>query len=111
MMRARSTAAIFALLALAVLMLRPVLLDTIGSPYGAHHSADVQLAYADDSPHCGLLADCETVSITTAGMDAALTTGLLALAGVVMTVTARRLPGLLSWTPQVPNPPPLASLQ
>jgi hypothetical protein len=107
--RVRSSVAVLALLALAVLLLRPVALNSFGSPFGAHHSPNVQFAYADDSPHCGLLADCEMVSFVTTGLAAPIAAGLLILAGIMRHVSFARVRIPHSWTALVPVPPPLAT--
>lgn len=107
--RFRRTAAVLALLALAVLLFRPALLDLAGAPNGAHFSPEVQMAYADDSPHCGLLADCEMVSIANVGL--ALVAGLVVLpAGALLSLTIPGFRTMRSWTAPVPNQPPLSAL-
>lgn len=98
-----------ALLALAVLLMRPAALHAIGAPFGAHFSPEVQFAYADDSPHCGLVADCEMVSFMTTGLAAPLAIGLLVLAGIVRRVPHSRMRAPHTWTALVPVRPPLAT--
>ena len=110
MKRFRGPFAVLALLAVAVLVLRPLTLDAIGAPFGAHFSPDVEMTRADGSPHCSLLADCETVSISNVGLDLGQTGIVLAMAGLAFVVSTRRLRGLRSWTALVPNPPPLLAL-
>lgn len=108
MKRHGSLAAVLALLAIAVLVFRPIGLDAIDAPFGSHHSAEVQLAHAEGSPHCALLADCETVSISNAGINLGQTGMVLLLSGLVLTVALpQRLTGR-SWKALVPNPPPLS---
>jgi hypothetical protein len=110
MKRFRVLFAVLALLAVAVLVLRPLTLDAIGAPFGAHYSPDVEMTQADGSPHCSLLADCETVSISNVGLNLGQIGIVLVLAGLVFAVTTRRPRGLRSWTALVPNPPPLFAL-
>jgi hypothetical protein len=102
--------AILALLAIAVRVLRPVVQDATGAPFGAHNSPDVQLTRADGSPHCTLLADCETVSISNAGIDLALAVVTLVLAGIVVAVAPGRPAVPRTSIVLVPNPPPLSVL-
>ena len=106
--RFRGLLAVLALLALAVLLFRPMTLHAIGAPYGAANSPDVQLTQAEGSPHCALLADCETVSISNAGLDLGQAGVLIVLAGLVLAVIVREAAALRTWTALVPNPPPLS---
>jgi len=108
--RFRCLVAVLSLFAIAVLLFRTVALDAIGAPYGAHNSPDVELAQAQDSPHCALLADCETVSISNVGLDLGQTGIVLVLAGLVFSVAVRNVRFLSSWTALVPNRPPLSAL-
>ena len=110
MRRFRGSVALLALVAIAVLVLRPAGLNALGAPYGAHFSPEVQMTQAEGSPHCTLLADCETVSISNAGLDLGQTSALLVLAGIVLLVTVRKGPTPRSWAALVPNPPPLFAL-
>ncbi len=105
--RFRSTATTLALLALVILVFRPIALDALGVPFGAHNSPEVQFAQADGSPHCEILADCETISISNVGLDVVQMGFVFFLAGVVMAFALTRTRVLHSWTALVPNPPPL----
>ena len=109
MKRLRRTVAILALLAIAVLLFRPMTLQALGAPYGAHFSPDVELTKADGSPHCSLLADCETVSISNVGLDLGQAGIVLVLAGLVLALAVARDPISRSWIALVPNPPPLSA--
>jgi len=102
--------AVLALLAVAVLLVRPVALNAMGSPYGAHYSADVELTRADGSPHCSLLADCETVSISNVGLSLGNTAVVLVASGLVLAIAPRASRVMRSWTAPVANPPPLPAL-
>ncbi len=99
-----------ALLALVILLFRPIMLDAIGSPFGSHNSADVQLLQHSNSPHCEVIADCETISISNVGIDFVQGASVLILAGIVLMFALDRPRVLHSWTALVPNPPPLAAL-
>jgi hypothetical protein len=110
MRRFRRPVALLALLAVAVLVLRPAGLKALGAPYGAHFSPEVQMTQAEGSPHCMLLADCETVSISNVGLDLSQAGIVLVLAGILLVVTTRRARMPRSWTALVPNPPPLFAL-
>lgn len=106
--RIQTAVAGLALLAVAVLVLRPIALDAIGAPFGSYNSPDVQLVQVEGSPHCALLADCETVSISNAGLDLGQAAIVLVLSGLLVAlVLPRGLTGR-SWTALVPNPPPLS---
>ena len=106
--RFRSIATGLALFALIILMFRPIVLDALGEPFGAHNSPEVEFARAKGSPHCELLADCETISISNVGLDVAPIDFVLLLAGVVMAFALTRAQVLQSWNAPVPNPPPLS---
>jgi hypothetical protein len=101
---------VLALLALAILLFRPIVLDGLGMPFGSHDSASVKLVKAEGSPHCELLADCETVSITNTGLNLGSGVLLVGLAGFVVALAATAARRLPSWAAPVPNPPPLASI-
>ena len=92
------------------LLLRPVALSAIGAPYGGHNSPEVQLTKAEGSPHCSLVADCETVSISNAGLAIASGTGVVVLlAGIVIITAPAGIRALRTWTSLVPTPPPLSA--
>ena len=107
--RAPAVLTALAILAIAVLLLRPAGLQALGSPYGARFSPEVQLAQADGSPHCAMLADCETVSISNVGLDLSHAGIVLMLGGVALAVRADKVRLPRSWTALVPNRPPLTS--
>jgi hypothetical protein len=88
-------------------LFRPVALDVLGMPFGSHNSPNLALVQAEGSPHCELLADCETVSIANAGLNLATTSFLLVLTGFVIVIALSRSRIRHSWAPMVPNPPPL----
>jgi hypothetical protein len=98
-----------ALLAVAILLFRPMMLDATGAPFGSYHSADVELTQVDGSPHCSLLADCETISISNVGLDLGQAGIVLLLAGLVLALSMPRMSTVRSWTALVPNPPPLSA--
>jgi hypothetical protein len=110
MKRFRVVLAVLALLALAIVVARPVVLSALDAPYGAHNSPDVELTRADGSPHCSLLADCETVSIANAGISLAQTGIVLVLGGLVLRTLLPALPRPRSWIAPVSSPPPLSAL-
>ena len=95
--RFRGFIAAFALLAIAVLLFRPMLLDVMGMPFGAHDSESVALARAQGTPHCEMLTDCETVSISNVGLHLGGTALMPLLIGAVIVFVLRRerIPG--SW--------------
>jgi hypothetical protein len=101
---------VLALLALAILVFRPIVLDGLGMPFGSHDSVSVKLVKAEGSPHCEMLVDCETVSIGNAGLDLGLGALIVALTGFVVVCAYTAARSRLSWAPTVPNPPPLSTL-
>lgn len=109
----RSVTVLFAslaLIALGILLLRPVALQALEMPYGTHHSSSVEIVKADGSQHCELLADCETVSFTTLGLDHAPPALVVLLVGLVTALVVPYVRRLHAWPVLVPNPPPLAPL-
>jgi hypothetical protein len=110
MTRIRRIGTVLAVLALVILLFRPIMLDAIGAPFGAHNSPDVQLMHASNTPHCELLTDCEIVSIASLGLDFVPSAFLLVLAGFVLMFALERPRIMHSWKALVPNPPPLSAL-
>ena len=99
-----------ALITLGILLFRPVALQALGMPYGTYHSTKVEVVKADGSPHCELLADCETVSFTSLGVDNARFASIVLITGLVTVLAVPVVRRLRSWPALVPNPPPLAPL-
>ena len=110
MKRFRGMMAALALVALALLVLRPIALETVGVPYGTHTSTSLEVVQADGSQHCELLSDCESVSFTTFGISSTQTTIAVLVTGLITAFAGVAALRMRSWPALVPNPPPLTPL-
>jgi len=108
--RFRLSLGAFALIALAILLVRPIALDALGMPFGSHSSPTVEIVKVEGSHHCELLSDCEAVSFVSFGIDLSRTAAIVLIVGFVVVLTQSRIRSLHSWPALVPNPPPLALL-
>jgi hypothetical protein len=108
--RFRLTFAVVSLMALAVLLMRPIALDALGMPFGSHSSPTVELVKVHGSHHCELLSDCEAISFTSFGIDLSRVAVVMLIAGFVTVLAQARIRTLYFWASLVPNPPPLSPI-
>jgi hypothetical protein len=107
MARYRVTVAVFALLALTLLVARPTLLDAVGIPYGVPGSPAMEIVRADGSAHCEMLSDCHTISVGNIGLNLGVYVLLPMVVAGLAVAGLRRPRKLCSWASPVVNRPPI----